>query len=63
MSALEEIREVVNETTDELIKLQTWNPCRGNGKPLRRMEIILAKAQAFDKISEIMEQEERNWWN
>ena len=63
MNALEEIREVVNETTEELIKLQRWNPCRSNGKTLRQTEIILQKAAAFDKISGIMEKEETNWWN
>lgn len=62
MNALKEIREVVDETTEELIKLQRWNPCRGNGKTLRHMEIILQKAAAFDKISGIMEKEEADWW-
>lgn len=63
MNALEEIRKVVNETTNEVLKLQRWDSCRGNGKTLRRMEIVLAKAAAFDKISEIMEKEEISWWN
>ncbi len=63
MNALKEIREVVDETTEELIKLQRRNTCRGNGKTLRQMEIILQKAAAFDKISGIMEREESNWWN
>jgi hypothetical protein len=62
MNALKEIREVVDETTEELIRLRRWHPCRGNGKTLRQTEIILQKAAAFDKISGIMEKEEADWW-
>ena len=67
MDTLKEIREVVNETTEELIKLQRWNPGRGNAKTSGQTEImtkiIFQKAAAFDKISGIMEREEADWWN
>lgn len=63
MKPIEEIKIIVNGATDTILKEQRKD---SNGRISvidQAYMILLAKAQAFDDISEVLEKEDANWWN
>ena len=63
MRPIEEIRTIINATTDLILKAQRKDS-KGRITVIdQEYMILLDKAAAFDKISEIFEREESNWWN
>ena len=63
MRPIEEIRTIINATTDLILKAQRKDSKGRISVIDQAYMILLAKAQAFDEISEIFEKEETNWWN
>ena len=63
MRPIEEIRTIVNAATDVILKEQRKDSKGRISVIDQAYMILLAKARAFDEISEIFEKEETNWWN
>lgn len=63
MRPIDEIRTVINTATDVILKEQRKDSKGRISVIDQAYLILLAKAQAFDDISEIFEREESNWWN
>ena len=63
MRPIEEIRTIINAATDVILKEQRKDSKGRISVIDQAYMILLAKARAFDEISEIFEKEETNWWN
>ena len=63
MKPIEEIKIIVNGATDTILKEQRKDPTDIVLVIDQAYMILMAKARAFDEISEIFEKEETNWWN
>lgn len=63
MKPIEEIKIIVNGATDTILKEQRKDPTDIVLVIDQAYMILMAKAQTFDDISEVLEKEDANWWN
>ena len=60
MKPIEEIKKVVDEATNKILEIGKMKRCKDHSK---QFLIMVAKNDAYDEISKILEKEEANWWN
>ncbi len=61
MKPIEEIKKVVDEATNKILEIGKMKHC--SDKHSKQFLIMVEKADTYDKIAEIMEKEEKDWWN
>ena len=62
MRPLEEIKKVMDKTTDKILGHKRWKQMPFTAYDIDLM-VMQAKAEAYDEIVGILEKEEKNWWS